>query len=283
MTRSLSITYSARTDVGRERRHNEDGVTAFDLATATDGRTGACALFAVSDGMGGHNAGEIASMTALKSLVTSMHGGFVPRMAEAAWYQFPDHVYNYHFKKTRRRAPVPDPRQALVQSVRRANHDVIELSRKNPAFFGMGATLTAALLVDSRLTVASVGDSRCYVLQGGRMGQVTRDHTIVNQMVELGRITEEEAASHPGRNFLYKCLGSDERAEIDVFEVDLVPPAWILLSSDGLTNMVTDREIQEVLLACRQPHQGARQLIRMANRAGGKDNISVILVRVAWQ
>ena len=258
-------------------------MAAFDFSTATDDRAGACALFAVSDGMGGHNAGEIASMAALKSLVAAVQGGFVPKLAEAAWYQFPDHVYNYHFKKARRRAPAPDPRQALVQSVRRANQDVIELSRQNPAFFGMGATLTAALLVDCRLTVASVGDSRCYVLQGGQMGQVTRDHTIVNQMVELGRITEEEAASHPGRNFLYKCLGSDERAEIDVFEVDLAPPAWILLSSDGLTNMVADREIQEVLLACRQPHQGARQLIRMANRAGGKDNISVILVRVTWQ
>lgn len=283
MTRSLNISYSARTDVGRERRHNEDGVAAFDFTTATDGRAGACALFAVSDGMGGHNAGEIASMAALKSLVAAVQGGFVPRLAEAAWYQFPDHVYNYHFKKARRRTPVPNPRQALVQSVRRANQDVIELSRKNPAFFGMGATLTAALLVDSRLTVASVGDSRCYVLQGGRMDQVTRDHTIVNQMLELGRITEAEAASHPGRNFLYKCLGSDERAEIDVFEMELLPPAWILLTSDGLTNMVPDRKIQDVLRACRQPHQGARQLIRMANRAGGKDNISVILVKVSWQ
>jgi protein phosphatase len=283
MTRSLNINYSARTDVGRERRHNEDGVAAFDFTTATDGRAGTCALFAVSDGMGGHNAGEIASMAALKSLVAAVQGGFVPKFAEAAWYQFPDHVYNYHFKRARRRAPVPNPRQALVQSVRRANQDVIELSRKNPAFFGMGATLTAALLVDCRLTVASVGDSRCYVLQGGRMGQVTRDHTIVNQMLELGRITEEEAASHPGRNFLYKCLGSDERAEVDVFEMDLAPPAWILLTSDGLTNMVPDREIQEVLRACRQPCQGARQLIRMANRAGGKDNISVVLVKVSWQ
>ncbi len=283
MTRSLNITYSARTDVGRERRHNEDGVAAFDFATATDGRAGACALFAVSDGMGGHNAGEIASMAALKSLVATVQGLFIPKLAEAAWYQFPDHVYNYHFRKTRRRVPVPDPRRALAQSVRRANQDVIELSRKNPAFFGMGATLTVALLVDCRLTVASVGDSRCYVQQGGRLDQVTRDHTIVNQMVELGRITEEEAASHPGKNFLYKCLGSDEKADIDVFQVDLAPPAWILLSSDGLTNMVSDREIQEVLRACRQPHQGARQLIRMANRAGGKDNISVILVRVTWQ
>jgi serine/threonine protein phosphatase PrpC len=283
MTRSLSITYSARTDVGRERRHNEDGVAAYDFTTAIDNRMAACALFAVSDGMGGHNAGEIASMTALKSLETSVHCGFLGRMADTVWYQFPEHVYNYHFKKTRRRSQAPKSREALLQSVRQANRDVIELSRKNPAFFGMGATMTAALLVDRHLVVANVGDSRCYVMQADHLAQVTRDHTIVNQMVELGRLTEAEAASHPGRNFLYKCLGSDERAEIDVFELDLVPPAWVLLASDGLTNMVSDREIKEVLRACRQPHQATRRLIRQANQAGGKDNISVILVRLTWQ
>ena len=274
------LLYAATTDTGRERQNNEDGVVACDFTTATGHRRAVSAFFAVSDGMGGHNAGEIAAMTAIRSVADSLTRSYFLPVLRTDIYQLPEHVYNYHFRRTKRRPSRPNARRILAAAMERANDSIIDLSRKNPAFFGMGATLTAAVLADCRLTVASVGDSRCYVFAGKRLQQVTKDHTIVNQMVELGRISPEDALHHPGRNFLYKSLGSSERLEFDLFDMELAPPAWILLCSDGLTSMVPDSEIARVIADCRQPHRGAAELIRRANRAGGKDNISVVLAKL---
>jgi protein phosphatase len=268
------------TDTGRERRNNEDGVVACDFATGTGHRQAVSAFFAVSDGMGGHNAGEIAAMTAIRSVADTLTRRYFLPALRLDVYQLPDRVYNYHFRRAARRPARPSARRVLAAALGRANDAIIDLSRKNPAFFGMGATLTAAVLADRRLTVASVGDSRCYVHAGGRLQQVTKDHTIVNQMVELGRISAEDAAHHPGRNFLYKSLGSTEALEFDLFELELAPPAWLMICSDGLTGMVPDADIARVLDGCRLPQHGAAALVRLANRAGGKDNISVVLARL---
>jgi len=129
--------------------------------------------------------------------------------------------------------------------------------------------------------VANVGDSRCYVIRKGEMTQITRDHTIVNQMLELGTITKEEAQYHPGRNFLYRSLGSDESMEMDLFEMELETPAWVLLCSDGLNNMITDEEILEIIGPSTSPRRAAARLVKKANSAGGKDNISVLLVKIS--
>lgn len=279
--RSVHITYSALTDVGRERSQNEDCLGAYHLIAANCANLAACGFFVVSDGMGGHNAGEIASMAAIRSVIGYVHRQFFQKMTRSVFYRFPDHVYNYHFRKTGSTVSPPAPSRVLVRAFQKANAEVIDLSRKNPAFFGMGATLTAALLVDRKMTVANLGDSRCYVYENEHLSQVTRDHTIVNQMVALGKITEAEAVHHPGKNFLYKSLGSDEVIELDIFEHELHPPAWVLLCSDGLSNMVSDTRILDVLRGSQNPSSAARKLIRLANRAGGKDNISVIVVRVA--
>ena len=278
--RPPQLLYAALTDTGRERQNNEDGVVACDLATATGHRQAVSAFFAVSDGMGGHNAGEIAAMTAIQSVAASLTRGYFLPVLRTDIYQLPERVYNYHFRRAKRRPARPAARRVLTAAMERANAAIIDLSRKNPAFFGMGATLTAAVLDDHRLTVASVGASRCYVYADKRLQQVTKDHTIVNQMVELGRISPEDAAHHPGRNFLYKSLGSSERLEFDLFDLELAPPAWILICSDGLTSMVPDAVIARVVADCRQPHNGAAELIRRANRAGGKDNISVVLAKL---
>jgi len=281
MSAEHHITFAAKTDIGRERRHNEDGIAAFEFSTSTDSRQASCALFVVSDGMGGHNAGEIASMTAVESMVSSVLRLFMPKIFQTHFYALPEHVYNYHFKKQAKSLSTPNAAKILLRALQRANVDIIDLSRKNPAFFGMGATMTVALLVDRHLTVGNVGDSRCYVFQDDALKQITRDHTIVTQMVELGKLTAEEALKHPGRNFLYKSLGSDDNTQFDVFETELVPPAWVLLSSDGLTNMVPDAEITRTIQRGGQPRQIADRLVRMANRAGGKDNISVIVAKLA--
>jgi protein phosphatase len=281
MTRNITLSYAAQTHVGRERPHNEDGVAACSFTTVTNSRAISCGLFAVSDGMGGHNAGEIASMTAIKSMVAAVNRDYFRKLVQSRFFLLPDHVYNYHFKKLKAPPAPPEPRRVLPRAIQRANKDIIELSRKNPAFFGMGATITAVILVDRLLTVASVGDSRCYVIQGDRLEQVTRDHTIVNQMLELGTISPEEAKYHPGRNFLYRSLGSDDVMELDVYEQELTPPAWVLLCSDGLNNMVTDEQILQTVGRSRSPERVATRLVRKANRAGGKDNISVVLVKVS--
>ena len=281
MSADHHITFAAKTDIGKERRHNEDGIAVFDFTTATDSREAACALFVVSDGMGGHNAGEIASMTAVDSMVSSILRLFMPKVFQTHFYALPEHVYNYHFKKQGKPPAAPNAPKILLRALQRANADIIDLSRKNPAFFGMGATMTVALLVGRQLTVGNVGDSRCYIFQDGGLRQLTKDHTIVTQMVELGKLTAEEALKHPGRNFLYRSLGSDDNTQFDVFETELQPPAWILLCSDGLTNMVPDAEIARILQRGSQPGQIAERLVRMANRAGGKDNISVIVAKLA--
>jgi protein phosphatase len=281
MTRNITLSYAAQTHVGRERPHNEDGVAAYSFTTVTNSRPISCGLFAVSDGMGGHNAGEIASMTAIKSMVSAVNRDYFQKLIQSRFFRLPDHVYNYHFKKLKTPAPPPSPRRILPRAIQRANKDIIDLSRKNPAFFGMGATITAAIIVDRLLTVASVGDSRCYLIQEDRLEQITRDHTIVNQMLELGTISQDEAKYHPGRNFLYRSLGSDEVMELDVYEQELTLPAWVLLCSDGLNNMVTDDQILKAVWGSRSPERVATRLVRKANRAGGKDNISVVLVKVS--
>ena len=277
----VKLSYSARSDVGRSRPHNEDGVAAYHFTSLTNSRHITFGVFAVSDGMGGHNAGEIASMTAIKSLMSSINRDYFQAMLAKNLYELPDHVFNYHFRKGRRRKETRlDPAQILKRAIQKANTDIIELSRKNPAFFGMGATLTAAILENRMLTLVSVGDSRCYLVQNNTLKQLTRDHTIVSQMLELGTITAEEAEHHPGKNFLYRSLGADEVMDIDLHQEELSPPSWLLICSDGLNNMVSDRAILELLSRSREPHAVTDKLIRLANRAGGKDNISAVLVKV---
>ena len=281
MKRALRVTHCALTDVGRSRAQNEDGVVALTFQAATCAEPTSVSLFAVSDGMGGHNAGEIASTVALRGLVNSLHKSFFLPLIQSGPFQLPNRAYNYHFQPDSSKGrPISLP-AALKRAVTRANAEVINLSRKNPAFFGMGATLTAALLRDNHLCIGSIGDSRAYLYHAAEFRQLTRDHTIVNQMLDLGTISNAEARRHPARHFLYRSLGSDEQLEMDLFELDLLPPCTLLLCSDGLNGMVEDAALAAILQRTRTPHVAARQFVRLANRAGGRDNISVIVLQLA--
>lgn len=280
MKQPTRIAYASQTHVGRERSQNEDATVTLHFTGRANGYAVECGLFAVSDGMGGHNAGEIASMTALKGLVSHVNQDLFQKLVNQEFYNLPEEAYNYHFPRTRPPRKPPKVGEVMLRAARKANSEIIALARKNPAFFGMGATLTAAALVGRRLTVINVGDSRCYTYQEGRLCQLTRDHTIVGQMLELGKITAEEAQRHPGKNFLYRSLGADEDLEADILEVELASPCWVLLCSDGLSNMVPDSSLLTLIRGSRDPETAARKLIRMANLAGGKDNISVVLVKV---
>jgi serine/threonine protein phosphatase PrpC len=231
--------WGALTDTGRLRKGNEDAFLAVD------------GLFAVADGMGGHQAGEVASHLALESL--------------QSWF----------------RSAGTD---VMVAAVEHANADVVERSLGDPELAGMGTTLVAMALVDAggrdAIGVVNVGDSRLYLLSDGELTQITEDHSLVATMVRQGRLTEAEAAVHPQRNILTRALGIDGSVLVDSWEILPVVGDRYLVCSDGLFNEVDDGRIAATLRRLADPDEACRELVRLANEAGGRDNITCVVVDV---
>ena len=201
-------------------------------------------LYVVADGMGGHRGGQVASQVALEAmegLATEGQG-------------------------------------SLADHVRRANRAVWDRSIEDERLSGMGTTLTAARIDGGSALIAHVGDSRAYLLRDGSLQQLTTDHTLVARMVRSGEITEAEAEVHPHKNVLTRALGTDEEVEVDEDSIALVDGDRLLLCSDGLTGMVTEDQIQAILENSDQPQQAADRLVKAANRAGGIDNITVVVL-----
>lgn len=203
-------------------------------------------LYAVADGMGGHRAGEIASRVALDELLAT-----APRSVDV---------------------------RALSRAVRAANRAVIESASKSRGRTGMGTTLTAAMVDGTYVAVAHVGDSRAYLLHDGNLRRITEDHSMVADLVRQGTITEEEARFHPQRSVITRALGSDPDMVADVYEVRAASGDRLLLATDGLTGMLPDDYIAELLSQERDPASAAEKLVEAANRAGGYDNITVVVV-----
>lgn len=201
-------------------------------------------LYAVADGMGGHRGGEVASSLALDT---------VQRMFE------------------RREG-------TLLEQVTEANRAVFERSQQDRSVAGMGTTLTAALIEGDRVHLAHVGDSRAYLLRAGQLTMLTEDHTLVHRMVIEGEITEAEAETHPHRSILTRALGVDPNVLVDEGHIDVADGDRILLCSDGLTGMVSDDRISEILVSTPDPQEAVDALVRVANRAGGVDNITAVLL-----
>ncbi len=230
---------AAVTDPGRKRRHNEDALVCQPP------------LFAVADGMGGAQAGEIASRLAA-AVVERVEPG-----REAG-------------------------RDQVVAVIEEANRRVYERASRDEAASGMGTTLTVALVEDEVVWIGHVGDSRAYLLRSGRLRQLTDDHSLVAELVRSGRLTPEEAESHPQRSLITRALGTEEAVEVDVFSVPARPGDLFLLCSDGLTAMVDDATICRLLEDARPDLEGAaRALVEEANRRGGEDNITVVLFELA--
>src|SRR6188508_2954256 len=227
------------TDTGRRRRQNEDAFVCDPP------------LFAIADGMGGAQAGELAS-----------------RLAAAAIEEA---------------ASAVSDEEDVVGVVRAANALIFERSLHDPAVAGMGTTATVAL-VDERtelLTLAHVGDSRAYRYRAGELEQLTTDHSLVAELVRSGRLTEAEAAVHPHRSVITRALGTEAEVEVDTRTLELAPGDLILLCSDGLSAMVRDDEIARLLgESDLDPYQAAETLVRAANAAGGEDNVTVVVVEV---
>jgi serine/threonine protein phosphatase PrpC len=205
-------------------------------------------LYAVADGMGGHRAGEIASRVALEELLVGAPGRYDAK--------------------------------ALGRAVRAANRAVIAAAEKSRTRAGMGTTLTAAMVDGARIAIAHVGDSRAYLLRDGRLERLTDDHSMVADLVRQGSLTEEEARFHPQRSVITRALGSDPNMLADVFEVEGAPGDRLLLATDGLTGMLADDYIADVLAADVDPARAVQSLVDAANRAGGYDNISVVVVDI---
>jgi protein phosphatase len=253
-----------RTDVGQVREHNEDNFLIADLSarnralpesertTLAVGPRGT--LFAVCDGMGGAAAGEVASQLAVDILFERMIEGDPPRD---------------HDELARR----------LVRSIESAGARIYQEAKADRTRRGMGTTSTVASLVDDHLFLGQVGDSRGYILRGDRFVQVTRDQSLVNQLIEAGQLTEEEAETFEHNNIILQALGTSDTVQVDLTFVELRRGDVLLLCSDGLSGMVRHEEVREVLRAYEDPYEACQVLIDRANQAGGHDNITCIVAR----
>ena len=253
---SITLAVGHRTDVGRERALNEDSLLTLDFASVSRSINTPVGLFAVADGMGGHEAGDIASRLAIQKIAQRTIGEILPPAIAGE-------------------SP-PNVSQWLTATVLAANQSVYE--QRMAAGTDMGTTLVTALVLGDTTTVANVGDSRAYLLDQSRIAQVTADHSLVERLVATGQITPEQAANHPQKNIIYRVLGDKPQVKVDLFELRLSPGEALLLCSDGLTGMVSDKQIWQIWHTSSSPQEACDRLIQTANQAGGDDNITVLIV-----
>lgn len=232
----VSSYYGSRTEIGNVREHNEDSLTVLPP------------LFAVADGMGGHEAGEVASEITINTL-----NDLAPQSADA---------------------------EALACAVVAANLNVIKAPSQGVGREGMGTTLTAAILEKERLVIAQVGDSRAYLLHNGSLQQLTRDHSLMADMIEAGQLTEAEARVHPNRSVITRAIGSDPHMQPDLYELNVETGDRLLLCSDGICGMIEDHEIASIMRQAPSAQSCADQLVEAALAAGGFDNATAVVVDV---
>ena len=251
----MRIASGGVTDVGRVRTNNED---CYKIVEPLN-------LFVLSDGMGGEAHGEIASAMAVETVVKHCLDIEANPAAKVVGPVQP----NWSARTKR-----------LSTAIHLANKNIFKSAEKNPDQHGMGATLTAVWIDGAKLSIAHVGDSRAYLLRGGSLLQLTRDHSLVAEQVRRGILTSAEAEESDMQSVLLRALGAQAEIEVDVEEHTLFPRDVLLLCSDGLTRMVTDPEIAGTLQAETNTGQAAENLVALANERGGPDNITVVIVRL---
>lgn len=234
------------TDPGKVRTHNEDNVIILNNNNNEF-------LLAVADGMGGHKAGEVASAIAI------------------------DHLHD-EFDKLETFGTKENAIDWLRNIVVEINNKIFDYTSKNPDSKGMGTTLVVAIKTNDYILYGNIGDSSGYVMKNEKLHKVTKDHTLVNLLVSTGELTEEEAKYHPRKNVLMRALGANDPIEIDIFSVD-TNVKGIFLCSDGLTNMLTDEQIEKILNSNLSIEDAVVKLIRKCNSRGGTDNISIAYLK----
>lgn len=237
-------TYSI-TDIGKRRSVNQDFVYASDQPVGNLAN-----LMIVADGMGGHNAGDLASRYTVEAMIE-------------------------YIEKASEKRPIP----LISAAIHHANELVVKKASSDRGLEGMGTTVVAATVKDGYLYVANVGDSRLYLIDQG-IEQITRDHSLVEEMIRVGELQRKDARSHPDKNVITRAIGVRTPVRIDFFDVKLEEGDRVFLCSDGLTNMVEDDEILQIVRKSSSLEEAARRLVTEANKNGGKDNISVVLAEV---
>lgn len=232
------------TDVGQKRTTNQDFVYASETPVGNLPN-----LFVVADGMGGHKAGDMASRFTVETLLESIRGD-----------------------------KDQSPARIIQKAIDKANASVLEKSQTSEILKGMGTTVVVATIVGQYLYVANVGDSRLYLIDD-HIQQVTRDHSLVEEMVRLGEIDRDQAKHHPDKNIITRAVGVNQNVKIDFFDVKLRKKDTILMCSDGLSNMLEDSEMESIVKQQKNLSDAAKRLVAKANENGGKDNIAVILVQ----
>lgn len=238
MIKSFSVT-----DIGRKRKLNQDFVYSSDETVGNLKN-----VYIVADGMGGHQAGDYASKCTVETMVREIKGCFEQ-----------------------------SPIRILSRAIRIANDQVRRKAREDESLYGMGTTVVAATVLGKYLQVANVGDSRLYIINE-EVRQITRDHSLVEEMVRMGGLDREAARNHPDKNIITRAIGARDTIEIDFFHEELKSGDLILMCSDGLTNMLEDEEIGRILKTPGTIEERAERLIDAANQNGGRDNIAVILI-----
>lgn len=232
------------TNIGRRREMNQDYMFTSETAVGKLPN-----LFIVADGMGGHKAGEYASKFAVETLVDTV-----------------------------RESEIGEPVAVVKTALKKANRLLKSEAQKDISKNGMGTTVVAATIIKNVLYAANVGDSRLYVINREKIEQITRDHSLVEEMVRLGEMDKAQAKDHPDKNIITRAIGVTSDLTIDFFEMEIKPGDIILMCSDGLTNMIDDEDIRKIVLSQRDIVEIAEKLVNTANENGGKDNITVVLI-----
>lgn len=235
--------------VGMQRKNNEDSIYVGSKNAAIKN------IFIVADGMGGHNAGDVASKMAIEKFLDSVKPKFE----------------NEIDKET-----VLD---TLVEGVIYANKMVFEASKENEEQKGMGTTFTCVYILDKKLYAVHVGDSRIYIIRNGQIKQITNDHSFVMEMVKKGEITLEQAKTHPDRNMITRAVGTEEKINVDTVIKDIENKDTVLICSDGLSNMINDSDIEKIVDGYDDIKIATETLVKTANENGGRDNISAVIIR----
>ncbi len=301
----LKLIAADKTDTGKQRDQNED--SAYRHIESSDG--GDRGLFIVADGMGGYQAGEVASKLAVQRISEGLRSFFAPvydqptiklsveEVGDPTVKMTPeelgiptDKIKSTKSSKSQKTHKLPDTpmtlsvENQLIEAIKEANKAILRYGEQHSGSRGLGCTVTTALIHNDKAYIANIGDSRTYLLRKGELKPLTKDHSLVARLVEAKQIEPEDVYSHPQRNLIYRSLGAGHKnIDVDVFHVDLLAGDTLLLCSDGLWEMVRHEDLKKALSAPSSPQKICDTLIDLANANGGEDNITAIVVHVSTQ
>lgn len=253
---STGLKVGRASDVGHVRDHNEDVALTLEIGQLGDQAPEPLGLFILADGMGGQQAGELASAMAVRVAAYHLINGIL-------------RPYLFNEPRDASQPPLNEVLVGAVEAANKAVHDQVP---------GGGSTLTCALVLGRRAYLAHVGDSRAYLWAGDHLRQITKDHSLVDRLVELGQISSGEAQTHPQRNVLYRAVGQGEALEVDTYVEPLPEQYRLLLCCDGLWGTMSEERLAQVLSSAATPQEACDRLIEIANAAGGQDNITAVVV-----